>query len=103
MFVKQRLRVYISSHVVEYITGYVASKILDSITCIICKQRTEGNVSDMPLLSKLKNRGGYQAPSSKVKRICHMSERFIRQHQNQLLDKSIKSKLIVKIFSSRDL
>jgi hypothetical protein len=29
-----------------------------------------------------------------------MSERFIRQHQNQLLNKSIKSKLIVKIFSS---
>lgn len=85
---------HFAEEIVQYIAGYVAYKLInDSVTCSFCRDQLLGE--KMPLLSELKNRGPYVAPSDSVKEICKISERILRGQP--LSTPNIKKILLNKI------
>jgi hypothetical protein len=73
-----RLSTYVED-ISEYIGGYVARKILKSLTCIHCKaQLVEEPATSTSRLLHLKNNGGLTAASRSVVAIVHACERAIR-------------------------
>lgn len=85
---------HFAEEIVQYIAGYVAYKLIrDSVTCSFCKDQLLGE--KMPLLSELKNRGPYVAPSESVKKICKISERILRE--SPVSTPNIKKTLLNKI------
>lgn len=83
--------------VVLYISGFVSHKLTLIIDCPICKEQLVGE--NMPLLSKMKNRGPFIAPSKDVISICKVSERIIRQYSHTLFSRNIKTIIMNKIFN----
>lgn len=68
--------IYIND-ITEYIAGFVARKLINTINCNICAGSLTSNVS-MSMLLNRKNRGGLCKPSKDVIRICLVAESIMR-------------------------
>ncbi|KAL1510058.1 hypothetical protein ABEB36_004713 [Hypothenemus hampei] len=83
-------------NVVDYIAGYIAKKLSKKIDCLICIQQLLGK--EMPLLSRIKDRGKYYvAPSKDVSSICKLAERILKQNSYRLKSTNIKCILVTEI------
>ncbi|XP_046688695.1 uncharacterized protein LOC124374538 [Homalodisca vitripennis] len=89
----------ITCDIVEYIAGYVVSKLKTEIVCCECVELLVGNVSCSQSLVKCKNRGGLVQPSKAVEKLCLIAESVVKFNLNKGDITSIKN-LTEKMTSS---
>lgn len=83
----------------NYIAGFVTKLCIKKIDCILCKSFLIGDSVNMPLLTRMRNKGSFLTPSRDVFYICNIAESVIRQNNNRLFRQNIKDLLINQIFS----
>lgn len=82
--------------ITEYIAGFVIRQLKRKITCSICKSHLESEISNSVLLN-LKDKGKLIKPAKDVCFIIEWAERIIRQYQNDIFKRNIKSIITNKI------
>lgn len=80
--------------VVAYIAGFVSRAVTKKIKCYICKNLLVGTDS-MSTLQERKCRGGLINASNDVIKLCYITERVIREHQNEINKQHPIERLIV--------
>lgn len=110
-FDPSRLSEY-STHVVEYIAGWVVRKLNMELKCEDCLAAILSPAGEDCSFIKRKNRGGLIYPSNEVKKICKKSESFFRMaiksnyikyKEDQIVSKVLESFLNENIFPELDL